>query len=221
MSDEGKSIALFDFDNVVWNGHSFFPVAKWLVDEKVIGQKVWDDIQAVMKRYKAKEQDYAQTVKDLFVVFGQGLTDLSYDVVQAKVQEYFEKVLPKLKEAHEVWLVTNNSQMVGQSIQNIFGLDGYVSSELEVIDGKFTGKTVNTFAEGKGNIAEFVGRYGGETIAVGDSKNDVEMLRLVKHPVCFKPDDELLAIALKNRWLVVQPEDAEEKIRSLARGFGV
>ncbi len=221
-----KSLAIFDLDNTAYDDHSFFPVAKYLVDQKIVGQEVWDGIQDVMKRYKAKEQDYAQTVKDLYAVFGQGLIGLQYEVVQQKVQEYFEvnkdkffsyfgEILPKLKETHEVWLVTNNSQMVGEAIQNIFGLDGYVSSTLEVVDGKFTGRILETFAEGKGGIAEFVGKFNGETIGVGDSKNDLDMLKLVKHPICFKPDDELLAEAQKNGWLVVQPQDALEKLRGV------
>jgi HAD superfamily phosphoserine phosphatase-like hydrolase len=41
------------------------------------------------------------------------------------------------------------------------------------------------------------------SIAVGDSGNDIAMLKLVGHPIAFNPDDVLVKESRKNNWRVV------------------
>lgn len=220
-----KSIALFDLDKTIYNEHSFFPVARNLVD-----QETWTEIAGELERYRRGLQSYAVTVEHLFDHLGVGLTGQEYGDVLEKTAEFFGKnrnnfyayfgeILPVLKKTHDVYIVTNNSQFVAEVIVKMFGLDGYMSTQMEVVDGKFTGKIPRVLADHKHLVEPLLAKYGGETIAVGDSEHDIGMLERVRHPICFQPSEELLVETKRRDWMVVDETTAERTILDLLKSL--
>ena len=74
----GKSICLFDFDNTIYKGHSFFPLAKYLADQGVMESAVWDRIAGELETYKKGLQNYVELVGHLFAHLGEGLRGKKY-----------------------------------------------------------------------------------------------------------------------------------------------
>lgn len=218
-----KSIALFDLDNVIYNGHSFFGWTKYLADLNLIPQSVHDMVMREALGYKNKQISYQEAAGNMLSIVSTALKGLKYKDVMTKTKKfvtldkgkfypYFKSVSSRLKRSHDTFLVTANTQMMAQAVADEFGLDGFVSTKFEVVAGIFTAKILNTLAKGKGQIRELVSRYSGETIGVGDSENDIEMLETVKHPICMNPADGLLLVAKKRRWVVVNENTIEEEI---------
>ncbi len=94
----------------------------------------------------------------------------------------------------------------------MFNLDGYLCTQYEVKDGKFTGEIVSTLADGKDVVESLVSPDDQFSLAVGDSENDISMLDKVKIPICINPSPELLKVATERNWLVVDDHTAQDQI---------
>ena len=216
-----KKIALFDLDRTIYNTHSFFELAEYVIKKGRIKKETWNDIQNLHKEYKLGHITYSDTANKLLVTFaknldGQNYNDLYNDVYDYFTKNkhnfypYFEKILPELHKDYDVFIITSNAQHVAKATVDLFGLEGFIASEFEVINGDFTGKVTKSLATGKSIVIDLLEKYGKHgSIACGDSENDVGMLELVEHPVCINPTDELNEIASRNGWNVVSPENAE------------
>lgn len=222
----GKSLALFDIDKTIYSEHSFFKVTKYFVDEGIVPKTIWKEVNIEAKKYFGKKQSYSETANNLLEIYGGGLVGLNYERILGKTKEffintsgkfypYFEKILPDLKKKYEVYLISTNSQMIAEAVVNIYKLDGYLSTMFEIKNGEFTGKVLSTLADGKHVVECLVSKYQGNTIAVGDSDNDISMLEKVKTPICINPSEELLLVAKKRKWLVVNENDISSELRKL------
>ena len=140
-----------------------------------------------------------------------------FEETRSNFYKYFINLVPVLKQTHDVYLVTTNSQMIAEAVKEKFGLDGYLCTNFEVINGIFTGKILNSLADGKGMVEELLSKYEGSSIAFGDSENDIGMLEKVTTPVCINPTPELLNHAQKEGWLVVSDKEAYEKVAELLK----
>lgn len=221
-----KSAAFFDLDKTIYNEHSFFPLTKFLVDRGLLSKETWDKVGTELGRYKNSRQTYSVTANKLLRIFGLALGGMKYKNVLEATKEFFEvnrknfysyfgTILPEIQKTHDVVLVTTNSQMVAEAVVDMWGLQGYLSTQFEVIDGKFSGNILSTLADGKQVVGDLVKRYEGETMAFGDSENDVGMMELVNIPVCVNPGDALLNIAGKKGWKVVNDQSAASEILNM------
>jgi HAD superfamily phosphoserine phosphatase-like hydrolase len=228
VKNRQRSVALFDFDKTIYNEHSFFSLTKYFLDMGLLSKEVGEKVNAEVGLYKQKIQNYSETANKLLRIFGDGLrgkkyievlslTEKFFEMNKANIYPYFEQILPKLRETHDVMLITVNVQMVAEVVVKRFGLDGYLSTQFEVVDGLFTGKILSTLADGKKVVEKLVESYSGETMAFGDSENDIEMLERVKHAICINPSEELRETALKRGWLVVSDQTAEKAILRLLK----
>jgi phosphoserine phosphatase len=221
-----KSIALFDIDETIFSQQSLFPVIKKLIDLDLLPSSILIDIDAEYNKYKNQSQSYSETGNNILNLFCLSLSGKEYSLIYKVVNDffienrvnfysYFSKILPRLKTTHIVYLVTANSQMFGEVVKEMFDLDGYLCTNFEVIDGKFTGKILNSLADGKHIVEELLSNYEGKTMAFGDSENDIGMLEKVSIPVCVNPTSDLLIHAKEKNWTVVSDEDAYKKILNL------
>jgi phosphoserine phosphatase len=214
-----RSVALFDLDKTIYNDHSFFGIVKFLADEGVINVSTWEEVSAELGKYKGKVQTYSETANKLLEIFARSLSGKSevdvreatakfFDNNRGNFYSYFEKILPKLKKTHEVWLVTTNIHIAAEVVVKMFELDGYISTQFEVVEGRFTGRILSTLANGKSVVEGLLTKYAGESLAFGDSENDIEMLSRVNTAVCVNPSAELRAEALKRDWVITTDGEA-------------
>ena len=139
-----KSIALFDIDNTIYDGFSYFALLEKQVGEGLIAQQVLTDAQASMQKYKSKLQDYETTIVDLLDIYAAGLKGAKYAAVlestkqfYANSDKFFDYVAPttkELKKSHDIALVTGEPQFVAEAVKELFGTNAYYSTEYEVID---------------------------------------------------------------------------------------
>lgn len=221
-----KSIALFDIDKTIYNDHSFFGVTKYFVDHEIMPQKTWEDISLEAKKYFDKQQSYSLTAENLLNIYSSGLSGMNYDDILKATREfftlnsdkfypYFKEITPELKTKYDIYLVSTNSQMIAEVVKEMYDLDGYLSTQFEVVDNIFTGKILSTLANGKHIVKELVSGYEEDSLAVGDSENDISMFEQVKHPICINPSEELKNEAIKRKWVITDDKNISNVIKDL------
>jgi len=219
-----KYLALFDFDNVIYMGHSFFDSTKFAVQRRLVSQKTLDKVVKEFDKYKKGKQTYDEMGGKLLQAYAKDIKGKKEDnfikaahdffsVKQSSIFPYFKSLVPVLRQTHDIYVVTTNGQFIAKPLVPILGIKGYYSSIFGVMNEVFTGKIFRSLTTGKGPVKEIADHYPKEkSIGVGDSDNDIDMLELVENKFCFEPTKELENIAKKKKWEIIDRSNAEKKI---------
>jgi HAD superfamily hydrolase (TIGR01490 family) len=224
-----KSIALFDIDNTMYDGFSYFEVLEKQANEGLIGKRVLNDAKASMQKYKSKLQDYETTIVELLDIYALGLKGENFDDVLGSTKEFYQNskkffsytkpTIEELRTSHDIALVTGEPQFVAEAVAELFGLKSYYCTEFEVRAGKFTGSVKSYLAsrhEKHNAIKHLMRGHGAKnSFAFGDSEGDIEMLRAVEHSICLNCTDGLCAIAEKEHWHMPETKEVARLIREL------
>lgn len=108
-------------------------------------------------------------------------------------------------------VVTATNSFITQPIALEFGVDNLLATDLEEIDGRFTGKIegIPCYQEGKVEKlrawieANSPGSTMGDACFYTDSVNDLPLLESVAEPVAVDPDDSLSSIARQRNWKTI------------------
>jgi HAD superfamily hydrolase (TIGR01490 family) len=107
-----------------------------------------------------------------------------------------------------VYIVSATLQEIVEHIADDLGFDGAVGSTCEIVDGRYTGRSLRA-AHGEGKAQALRELAAAERIdlaastAYSDSYSDVPFLEAVGHPVAANPDRKLRRIARERGWPVV------------------
>lgn len=129
--------------------------------------------------------------------------DLSHKISPLAVKQIREH-----KEGGDlVVMITGSSQFAARPIAKLVGIDEVLCSELEVVEGVFTGKLSQMcFGEHKVGLAEsFAAKHGvdlSSSVFYTDSYNDLPLLNRVGEGVAVNADARLLRQARKRGWRV-------------------
>lgn len=209
-----KPIALFDLDNTMYEGFSYFDLIAEQIGEGLIAQGVLDKAQASIQKYLTKQQDYETTVAELLDIYAAGLQGVSYSAVlhsakkfytgSGKFFPYVRPTIQKLLRTHEVALVTGEPQFIAEAVSELFDIPSYYSTHFAFQKEKGTGTIVSYMAfrhEKRQAIQHLIQGHGAKhSFAFGDSEGDIEMLRAVEHSICLNPTDGLRAAATEAGW---------------------
>jgi len=105
-------------------------------------------------------------------------------------------------------LLTSSSAYASEAAVRQFGLDAYLCTRYEIVDGRFTGKPVRPlcFGPGKVSAAEAFAAHHGIDLAKSsfhtDSCTDLPMLLRVGRPHAVNPDPRLRWNARRRGWPV-------------------
>lgn len=111
-------------------------------------------------------------------------------------------------QGHTVILMSGSLSFLVQPFHEHFQTDLMVSHQLEVVDGKFTGKRIglHPYAENKAKLAQQLATEHGfdlsASYAYGNHHTDAHKLALFGHPVAVNPDHKLRRIAMERGWQI-------------------
>lgn len=125
-------------------------------------------------------------------------------------QEGRELVERHRAQGHRLVLLTGSSPYISQPVVQELGLDHFLCTRLEVIDGLFTGRPIEPvcYGDGKRVLAEELAAQ--EDLDLDrswfytDSYTDLPMLRRVGHPVATNPDPRLARLARREGMQVLR-----------------
>jgi HAD superfamily hydrolase (TIGR01490 family) len=108
----------------------------------------------------------------------------------------------------DVVIVSTSGAEVVEPIGAMLGADDVIATQLEIVDGKYTGEIeYYAYAEEKARAIRALADERGYDLegsfAYSDSITDVHMLEVVGHPHAVNPDRELRKVAIAKGWPVL------------------
>lgn len=134
-------------------------------------------------------------------------------------------------QGHDVTIISASASILVEPIARELGVDRVVATEMEVENGKLTGR-ITRYLKGPAKaeaVTRFVEDQGynlAESYAYSDSATDIPMLELVGNPVAVNPDRALKKHAMANGWDIRSFKNPEPLIqmpnaREVGIGAGV
>lgn len=106
---------------------------------------------------------------------------------------------------HDVVIISASAATLVQPIAEELGVELVVATELEEVDGRFTGEILHyNKGEAKARALEAIAAEHGvdldQSFAYSDSATDIPMLEMVGNPVAVNPDRAMKKKALEESW---------------------
>lgn len=218
-------LALFDLDNTLLSGDSDYEWAQFLIEEGVLERS----------RYEAENRRFYEQYKagrlDIFEFLDFQLAPLARfpreqldrwheNFMQRKIRPIIrEKGLALVRSHRErgslCAIITSTNAFVTGPIAREIGVSHLLATEIEEIDGRYTGRPLGTpcFREGKIVRLEAWLRDQGRGVGsfaaswfYSDSLNDLPLMERVSRPVAVDPDEVLERTARERGWDVISLE---------------
>ena len=180
------------------------------------------------RRYDSGRIDYMEGSRQALELWAAGLAGYNYeDLVGDTVRflenhmdifyPYFGEALAFSSKTHDFYLVTANFDFAAEAVGRIFPITGFAATRLVVENGICAGRLENSLASSlaKGEAARGLlkdhSRDG--SLALGDTENDIGMLKEAAHPLCVDANKHLKEAAVEFGWKVINHKDAADEIK--------
>jgi HAD superfamily hydrolase (TIGR01490 family) len=209
--------AFFDLDRTLIRRSSALALAGPFQERGLIGRKQLAKAAAWQILFAARGAS-AETVRKAAEDGLMLLKDLEVDEMRALVGEAMETALKPLvyrepldllkrhrERGERVYIVSAALQEIVDPLAEELGFDGAVGSLCEVVDGRYTGRSLRA-CHGPGKADAVRELAAAENIdlaastAYSDSHTDLPFLEAVGRPVAVNPDRELRRIARERGW---------------------
>ena len=216
-----KKFAVFDIDGTIFRSGLYREVVYELIAADKAPAELLDAFSQLEFDWKARKHNDAFKVYEraMAETFDSVLTRIKcsdfdeaalvvFDRVSDYVYAYTRDLVLKLKQQNYTLIAISGSQEeLVRPFADKYGFDAWVGQHYERgNNGYFTGNIIKTH-DGKDIILKRIIKERNlsliDSIAVGDSGGDIEMLSIVQQPIAFNPDRDLFQIAKKNNWKVV------------------
>ena len=206
-------LALFDLDNTLLSGDSDVLWCDFLVERRVLDGAAFSVRNEEMDaRYRAGTVS-PQTFSEFYVgtLAGRSPEDwesLRHDFLATEIIPRITvlaktRVRDHLKAGDLVVMTTATNRFITELTARYLDIENLIATEPELLDGKFTGRTVGTLNMREGKVARLHGWLAARgsklsdynSSAYSDSVNDLPLLQAVDTPVVVDPDDKLAAWA--------------------------
>ncbi len=225
-----RKIALFDIDKTIYDGYLIFPLAEYFCTEGIVTRGVVDGLFQDLYLYKSNLVDYETSVENFNKHWAAGLRNHDTELIRRVTKDFLETeagnrfftftgpLLEFLQRTHDIYFVTGEVQFVGEAVAERFSAQGYITSEMEVDNGLFTGNVSRSLARREGKrdaIGRLLKTYPDEgSLGFGDSEGDIEMLNSVTHAFCINATEGLKQVAAARGWRVVTTESIIEEVKT-------
>ena len=216
-----RKLVIFDLDNTILNGDSDYSWINFLINENYVDKHEYEKRnQYFYDQYYEGNLDYDEWAEfALSTMKGKTPFDLEEllskflsTVIEPMINIYALRLLHNHHHDNDIMLLASatNSVLV-EPIARRLGFENIVATEVEIIDGVYTGKVYGRPALGQGkltkveewasqnNIKDFK-----DAIFYSDSINDLPLLSEVGVPIAVNPDDQLRNLSIKNNWEVIE-----------------
>lgn len=213
-----QSIAVFDFDGTVLDGHSPVMLVTTLFFSHAMPVRTGLAIGWWGLRYKLRLPHEQEGVRNrIFGLFaGNEAAELDRmlarfytDVISKRVRADARREIDCYRHRGiPVILASASFEAIVRCAAEDLGASGQISTKMEIVDGKYTGEVKGEPVQGLGKRDAFI-RYANDrcgegnwriVAAYGDHYSDEPLLEMADNPVAVNPDNKLQRIAKTRGW---------------------
>lgn len=215
-------LALFDLDHTLLSGDSDVLWFDFLIGRGLLEASFRERSEEMAARYVAGTivpteycDFYAGTLA------GYDATELMplrerflREVVRPRIPGDARALLQRHRDAGETLVLTTaTNRVISELTASDLCVDHYICTELEQVDGRFTGRTSGVANMRAGKIDLLRQRLSAcgepdrllkEATFYSDSINDLALLSVVRRPIVVDPDPRLESTALRKGWAVLR-----------------
>jgi len=215
-----KKFAAFDMDGTLFRSGLYREVVYELIDLGALPSEFIhnfaDKEQAWKKRLHGSafgefEEAMALAIDEHLPKIKISYYELAVERVVEKHREnvyvYTRRLARRLKaNGYKLLAISGSQQEIVEPFAKFYGFDYYIGQRYERGEEYLSGIERKTHT-GKGKylkqLVEKEDLTFKDSIAVGDTSGDIEMLELVDHPIAFNPEQRLYETAIDNNWKIV------------------
>lgn len=190
-----RRLICFDMDSTL--------IETEVIDELAIRAGVGDEVKAITERAMRGEIDFTKSFRERVALL-KGLDEsVMQDIAEhLPITEGVDRLMYVLKKyGYKIAILSGGFTYFGQYLQQKYGIDYVYANELEIVDGKLTGRYLGDVVDGKRKaellrlIAQVEKVDIAQTIAVGDGANDLPMLGVAGLGIAFHAKPKVVANA--------------------------
>jgi HAD superfamily hydrolase (TIGR01490 family) len=215
-----QKFAVFDIDGTLIRWQLYHAIVSELAKSGYLAKDAEAEIHQSRMQWKARShsESFKEYEGALVHTYHTALTQLRVEdylrVVDRVFEEYKDQVytytrdlLRSLKEQDYLLFTISGSQAeVIEKLATYYGFDAAVGNTYERKNGRFTGNHAHVVENKADILKRLVKEYGADfkdSVGVGDSEGDIELLHQVEQPTAFNPSKKLFEVARKQRWKIV------------------
>lgn len=190
-----RRLICFDMDSTL--------IETEVIDELAIRAGVGDQVKAITERAMRGEIDFCESFKERVALL-KGLDEsVMRDIAEhLPITEGVERLMFVLKRyGYKIAILSGGFTYFGNYLKEKFGIDYVYANQLEIVDGKLTGRYLGDIVDGKRKaellrlLAQVENVDIAQTIAVGDGANDLPMLSTAGLGITFHAKPKVVANA--------------------------
>jgi HAD superfamily hydrolase (TIGR01490 family) len=215
-------LALFDLDHTLLSGDSDVLWCDFLVGLGLLDASYSERNRRMAAAYTAgvvTPADYCNFYAGTLAGHDEGYWEpvrkrFLRDVILPRIPEDARALLQRHRDqGHTLVLTTATNRVVSALTALDLGVDHYLATDVELVDGRFTGRTQGELNMRTGKVERLRSwlQQRGEPSTVlrqatfyTDSINDLPLLSVVRWPVVVDPDPRLESAALRKGWQVLR-----------------
>ena len=190
-----RRLICFDMDSTL--------IETEVIDELAIRAGVGAEVKAITERAMRGEIDFTESFRERVALL-KGLDEsVMQEIAESlPITEGVDRLMYVLKKyGYKIAILSGGFTYFGQYLQKKYGVDYVYANELEIVDGKLTGRYLGDVVDGKRKaellrlIAQVEKVDIAQTIAVGDGANDLPMLGIAGLGIAFHAKPKVVANA--------------------------
>ena len=190
-----RRLICFDMDSTL--------IETEVIDELAKRAGVGDKVAAITERAMRGEIDFSESITERVALLKGLDVSVMEDIARnLPITEGLERLMTILKRVgYKTAILSGGFTYFGNYLKQRFGFDYVYANDLEIVDGKLTGRYVGEVVDGRRKaellrlLCQFENIDLAQSVAVGDGANDLPMLNLAGLGIAFHAKPKVKATA--------------------------
>ncbi|MBI2076041.1 MAG: HAD family phosphatase [Candidatus Aenigmarchaeota archaeon] len=221
--------AIFDIDGVLTKGFAIRHFWNHLAEKGIIDASPLLTSKKIFDKFHKGEISYREMGNNVMELVALAFRGASQKEVDSESKNFFRSnkidlfdyTIPLIsllkKQKLKIIAVSGSTIEFLENYKELLGFDVVFGTELEIVDGKYTGSLKTRLGTGESKKKVLQSLSGMDRfIGFGDTEQDIPILESVKVPVALNPNKELESAATEKGWKILrETDDVVEEVRRL------